>query len=234
MAKGTKKWKFYSMGIALLVLGYIAGNVGTFLTDEDCNAFKVSTLDAGEKAPRAVELPENVDENGFYYIGDKDAPLTMTEFTDYQCTFCQKYYFGAYQQIKETYVKEGKVKYVIATPFPYRPNSEVGTYAALCAGEQGNFFGMHEKLFTYQSAWGYSETPETEILKYVEDLKLDTEKFQTCMANSATNFAENIAIAMKESGKHGLQGTPSFTIGETPFVGAQPFASFAEIIEEAL
>lgn len=231
MAKGTKKWKFYSMGIALLILGYIAGNVGTFLTDEDCNAFKASTLDIERPA---VELPESIDENGFYYIGSKDAPLTITEFTDYQCTFCQKYYFGAYQQIKETYIKEGKVKYVVATPFPYHQNSGTATSAALCAGEQGNFFGMHEKLFTYQSAWGYSETPEKEILKYAEDLKLDTEKFQTCMANGATTFAENIAAAMKESGKHGLQGTPSFTIGETPFVGAQPFASFAKIIEEAL
>lgn len=232
MAKGTKKWKFYSMGIALLILGYIAGNVGTFLTDEDCNAFKASVSEAKRNEPAA--LPESIDENGFYYIGDKNAPLTITEFTDYQCPFCQRYYFSAYQQIKETYIKEGKIKYVVATPFPYHPNSGAATSAALCAGEQGNFFGMHEKLFTYQNSWGYSETPEKEILKYAEDLKLDTEKFQTCLANGSTKFAENIATAMKESGKHGLQGTPSFTIGNTPFVGAQPFASFAKIIEEAL
>lgn len=231
MAKKTNKWKLYSMGIALLIIGYIAGNVGTFLTDEDCNAFKASTLDTERPA---AELPENIDENGFYYIGSKDAPLTMTEFTDYQCPFCQKYYFGAYQQIKETYIKEGKIKYVVATPLPYHSNSGTATSAALCAGEQGNFFGMHEKLFTYQSAWSYSETPETEVLKYAKDLNLDTEKFQTCLANSADKFAENIAAAMKESGKHGLQGTPSFAIGDIPFVGAQPFASFKEVIEAAL
>jgi len=231
MAKGTKKWKFYSMGIALLILGYIAGNVGTFLTDEDCSVFKASTLDIEKPA---AELPENIDENGFYYIGSKDAPLTITEFTDYQCPFCQRYYFSAYQQIKEQYIKEGKIKYVVATPLPYHQNSGTATSAALCAGEQGNFFGMHEKLFTYQNAWSYSETPETEILKYAKDLNLDTEKFQTCLANGATNFAGNIAAAMKESGKNGLQGTPSFMIGDAPFVGAQPFASFAEVIEGAL
>lgn len=222
----------------MLAIGYIAGNVSTFLTDEDCQAFKVSTIDVpkpGEKIQEETQIPptlqEKTDENGFYYIGDENAPVTMTEFTDYQCPFCQRYFFGAFQQIKEKYVKEGKLKYVVAAPFPYHSNSDSATYAALCAGEQGKFFDMHEKLFIYQNSWGYSENPQEEMIKYAKDLNLDTVAFQICLENGSSKFDERISKSMKKAAEYGLQGTPTFMIGDTPFVGAQPFADFAELLE---
>jgi len=242
-AKAVSKWKFYSMGIALLIIGYIAGNVGTFLTDEDCQAFKVSTVDipttsdaqqtpaTEEPAQQDPTLHEKIDENGFFYIGDENAPMTMMEFTDYQCPFCQRYFFGAFQQIKEKYIQEGKLKYVVAAPLPYHQNSGAATYAALCAGEQGKFFDMHEKLFIYQNSWSYSENPEEEMLKYAKGLNLDTVTFQICLQNGSSKFSEKISKAMIEASKKGLQGTPTFLIGDTPFVGAQPFADFEKLLK---
>lgn len=84
-------------------------------------------------------------------MGNKDAPVTMVSCEDYQCPFCQRAYQQTFPQIKQKYIDTGKVKYVFRDfPLAFHPQAELASEAAECAGDQGKYFEMHDKLFETQ------------------------------------------------------------------------------------
>jgi len=88
-------------------------------------------------------------------LGSKDAKVTLVEFTDYQCPYCGKHASSTGKQIKSDYIDTGKIKFVLKD-FPLtsiHPNAFKAAEAARCAGEQGKYWEMHDKLFESQSEW---------------------------------------------------------------------------------
>jgi protein-disulfide isomerase len=171
--------------------------------------------------------------------GDPNAPLTLVEFTDYECGFCARYIRETYPQILEEYVNTGRVRYV-ALDLPLEslhPLSFQAARASHCAADQGKFWEMHDRLFgnrQFLGAWA----------GHAEALGLDVAAFTECL--DGDRHADSVRRDMSEAGKAGAAGTPSFVIARTladePTVvvglvalrGAQPYEAFRAALDQAL
>lgn len=171
--------------------------------------------------------------------GEVTAPLTLVEFTDYQCPFCSRHVRETYPQIAEQYVAAGKLRYAtldlpIETIHPLAFRAAEATH---CAEQQGKFWEMHDRLFARQRAlepWG----------AHAEALGLDAAAFDECLTSD--RYAAAVRRDMAEAGRVGASGTPSFVIARTDpndptkvegisFIrGAQPFAVFKAQLDAAL
>ena len=163
------------------------------------------------------------------YLGDKNAPVTIIEFSDFQCPFCARFRSQTFDQIKSEYIDTGKVKFVYRD-FPLdsiHPNARPAAEAAQCAYDQDKFWEYHDKIFENQqslSAENYK--------KWATDLGLDTKKFNDCFDSG--KYKDEESKDLVDATKSGGQGTPYFIIGKTPVSGAQPFANFQAAIEAEL
>jgi len=154
--------------------------------------------------------------------------VTIIEFSDYQCPYCRKFWTEAYSQIKEEYIDTGKVKLIFRDfPLSFHPMAEPSAQAAECAGEQGKFWQMHDKLFKEGVSGGV-----TAFKQYAADLKLDMEKFNSCLDSG--QMANEIRKDFLDGQQAGVQGTPGFFVNGKVVSGAQPFSVFQQIIEQEL
>jgi protein-disulfide isomerase len=168
-----------------------------------------------------------------YSIGDADAPVTIVEFTDYQCPYCGRHYEQTYPQLLSDYVEAGLVRYVFKD-FPLtsiHPQALEAAEAARCAGEQDAYLGMHDILFDRQSEWGVAEAA-TLFVGYAGELGLDTEAFATCLNDGRYEGA--IRADLDDGIRLGITGTPGFFINGRFLSGAQPYAVFQQAIDQML
>jgi protein-disulfide isomerase len=140
-----------------------------------------------------------------------------------------------FEKLQKTYIKEGKVKYIVKNlPLDFHTLSKPAVYTVKCSGEQGKYWEMHAKIFTYQSGWAYSDDPYQEFITYADDLGLNLEKFTTCMKTGPQKYDKQINNNILEATSLGLSGTPSFVINGQILIGAQPLSAFTQIIDEEL
>ena len=161
--------------------------------------------------------------------GSEDAPVTIIEFSDFECPYCSKYYSQTLPQIEENYVKTGKVK-IVYKDFPLtriHPDAMKAAQAAECAQDQGNFWEYHDKMFENQDSLGVSS-----LKQYAQDLGLDTEEFNTCLDSG--KYESEVQNDLQQGQSAGISGTPGFLINGRLVTGAQPYANFKQIIEEEL
>ena len=179
-------------------------------------------------------VPSDPDLENAYAIGDPEAPVTIVEFTDYQCPYCSRYFEQSFNQIKEKYVDTGMVYYVFKD-FPLNeihPQALKAAEAARCAGEQDAYLAMHDELFANQSLWSGSPDAESQFKQFAHDLGLDADAFSTCLDSGSM---EALVLADLENGvQAGVTGTPSFFINRHTMSGAQPFAVFEQAIGQFL
>lgn len=172
-------------------------------------------------------------------LGNKNAKVTMYEFSDFQCPFCQKFFNETYGQLKTKYLDTGKVKLVFRHyPLSFHQNAQKAAEAGECASRQGKFSQYHDLLFKNGKGDGTGLAID-DLKKYANDLGLNSgnfgfgkNKFNTCLDNGEA--AEVVKKDMADAGAIGISGTPSFVINGTKIVGAQPFANFEAAIETAL
>lgn len=166
--------------------------------------------------------------------GDPDAPITMVEFSDYQCPFCQRHFLQTYPKLMEKYVDTGKVRYVFKD-FPLtsiHPQAVAAANAAHCAGQQEEYWPMHDRLFIEQSRWSGNSEANTVFKTFASELGLDTDKFNACL--DAEQFNDDIFSDLQEGISAGVTGTPAFFINGVFVSGAQPYEVFEQIIEQQL
>jgi protein-disulfide isomerase len=157
--------------------------------------------------------------------GGAKAPVTIVEFSDYQCPFCKRGEESV-QKVFETY--GDKVRIVFRDyPLPFHPQARPAAEAANCANDQGKFWEYNKTLFANQSALA-----EDNLKAYAKDLGLDTAKFDECFAKKAHSAAIDKDIA--DGGAAGVNGTPAFFINGRSLSGAQPFEKFKEVIDDEL
>lgn len=193
------------------------------------------------QAPSAPKEPTQVSEDIWQEMitepmavkGDKNAKVTMVEFTDLQCPFCKRYQEETMGQIEKEYIATGKVRYIVRDlPLELHQFAKQAAEAAKCAGAQGKYFEYSDKLFTNQETWS-KETEATKIFAgYATALGLNGTKFSQCAAKGEQTAAVEADITLAK--KAGLGGTPSFVINGKILVGAQPFSAFKTMIEAAL
>jgi protein-disulfide isomerase len=157
--------------------------------------------------------------------GNANAPVTIVEFSDFQCPFCARAE-GEIVKVRDTYKDQVKIVYK-DYPLPIHPNAPKAAEASRCAREQDKYWEYHDVLFANHNAL---EVPN--LKKFAADLKLDTAKFDTCLDSG--KYADEIAKDMAEGSRVGVSGTPAFFINGRLISGAQPFSAFQEAIDDAL
>jgi protein-disulfide isomerase len=158
--------------------------------------------------------------------GPVDAAITIVEFSDYQCPYCQRYVDETYHQIIENYVETGFVRYVFKD-FPLEqlhPQAKEAAEAARCAGEQGSYWTMHDQLFASQETWAGQADPTSVFVDLGRDLGLDASALEACLDSG--RHTEAVTANLAEGRALGVTGTPTFFINGLPLVGAYPYEDF--------
>jgi protein-disulfide isomerase len=189
------------------------------------------------KAPQAQEeqvVKAKVNLEGFAMLGSKEAPLTIVEFTDYQCPFCQRFHTTAFPELKKNYIDTGKVRfYSRDMPLDFHPDAMRAAEAARCAGEQGQFWQLRDVMGANPNKLDMDS-----LVADVTDLKMDVKAFRTCVESE--KYKNAVQTDVMEAMKIGANGTPTFVVGKsTPdavdgelVVGAQPYPMFDQKLKE--
>ncbi|MBI5407291.1 MAG: DsbA family protein [Nitrospirae bacterium] len=170
--------------------------------------------------------------------GELNAPVTLIEFSDFQCPYCGRFFKSTLTEIERDYIKTGKVRYVFRDfPLEFHKQAPKASEAANCAGEQGKYWEMHDKLFANQNALMVDKLRE-----YAAEIGLGSGPFDACLDSG--KYAEEINRDIEDGKKAGVSGTPSFFIGKSQgkgkeitgkrIVGARPYESFKQIIDQLL
>jgi protein-disulfide isomerase len=195
---------------------------------------------AAAAAPAAPAPNEKVKMSvgtGWYSMGRDDAPVTMVEFTDYQCPFCRRFETESFAQLKKTYIDTGKVRFVSRDlPLEFHPNAPGAAVAARCAGEQNKFWEMRDAMMLDTA----TDLGPDSLVKYGQKTNLDMPAYSACLKEK--KFSEAIKKDTADAGALGISGTPSFIIGKSDkteiagvrIVGAVPFAVYDSAIKDAL
>lgn len=158
-------------------------------------------------------------------IGPDNAPITIVEFSDFQCPYCQRS-VGLLKELRRIYGDKIRVVYR-DYPGPNHPFAAPAAEAAQCAGEQSRFWEYHDSLFDRQTTgkgWDF--------LALAKELGLQQESFASCLKSG--RFREEVAKDLQEGFKLGITSTPTFFINGRPLIGAQPLAAFQTIIDSLL
>jgi protein-disulfide isomerase len=189
--------------------------------------------DAFAQAPTPTPIPiGEIPTEGAPSKGDQDAPVLMIEYSDYQCPYCSRYVQETLPLIEENYIQTGKVRYVFKDfPLSFHAQANLAAQAARCAGDQGDYWGMHDLLFANQQDWANDGAAQT-FSGYAGQLGLDTSRFDSCLASGV--YADAIKNETQEGLSVGVSGTPAFFVNGQFISGAQPYQAFQQAIEAAL
>jgi protein-disulfide isomerase len=229
-----KRTHFYSVLIPLaFVLGLSVGylfwgrspSTGGTVSDSPSASQSVAQVQNPEATPsfRRYEIDE--DDDPVY--GPETAEITIVEFSDYECPYCQKWHIEVLPRLLTDY--SGQVRLVFRD-FPLtniHPNAIGAAVAANCAGEQNAYWEFNQALFTTQQGLNLSHFQDL-----ANELNLDMDAFQTCMQDEA--HAEEVQADLEYAVNLGVRSTPTFFINGIPVVGAQPYEVFSQIIDKEM
>jgi len=200
--------------------------------------YKYNQPQARNAPERIREAPKDafVELKNFPIEGSENAGVVLVEFSDYECPFCQRHTSGVGKDLHDKYVSTGLIRHAFVDyPLPMHPHAKQLASAALCAGEQGAYWKMHDLLF--------EDKPITReaMLSAARRLSLDLDRFEKCFdANSEKTIAQNAKLAEQ----FGITGTPTFALGRIEtggrvhiskiLTGALPFNDFETTITEAM
>lgn len=221
-------WQVLTLVFAILfVISLFTGGFGIKSTTKTGNTGAAPTGNTGEDAGNAPNVEITLD--GAQILGDENAPVTIIEWSDFQCPFCGRHSLQTQPSIVQNYVDAGKVK-IVFKHFPLdsiHPQATPAALASECAGEQGKFWEFHDLLFENQGSLSVAN-----YKKWAADLSLDTAKFNSCLDDQ--KYADKVKADLQEGLSAGIRGTPGFLVNGQLVSGAQPYAVFESAIEAAL
>jgi protein-disulfide isomerase len=169
--------------------------------------------------------------DSFRSMGDADAPVVVTEFSDYQCPACAQVEQLVVPALIEQYVETGKVRFVYRE-FPLssiHPNAQKASEAAICAGQQDAYWEMHERLFSDQQEWQGETDPSGVFKAYAEDMGLDTGAFDQCLDEGEAAVTVRGDILAGQA--LGVNATPYFFVNDLAFRGGLPIETLGQVID---
>ncbi len=189
------------------------------------------------KAGKQEEGPTKAriaDLSGVSMLGARTAPITIVEFTDYQCPYCQHFHMTTFAELKKAYIDTGKVRfYSKDLPLDFHPNAMRAAMAARCGAEQGKFWELRDTMGANPNSLDMEH-----IVGFAGDLKLDTARLRTCIDSG--KYKDPVQSDVLEAMKIGANGTPTFVVGKSVgngvdgelMVGAMPFQMFDARLKE--
>jgi protein-disulfide isomerase len=193
---------------------------------------------AEARRPPAEDQERQVSIDDDSIRGRQNAKLTLIEFSDFQCPYCARFYKETLPHIEREYIQTGKVR-MVYRDFPLdniHQDAQKAAEASQCAGDQGKFWEMHDKLFENNQALG-----ATDLKKYAGQLGLSQDRFDTCLDSG--QYADEVRKDLMDGQAAGVQGTPTFFLGYTgkgktlqavPIRGARPYPAFKQIFDKML
>ena len=167
--------------------------------------------------------------------GNPQAPLTLLEYSDFTCGYCEKFFQETWPILFSEYIDTGKMRLVYRDfPRALSGPSVDTAMAARCAGEQGQYWAMHDRLFSSSDKFSTAQ-----LQQQAEDLQLDARQFASCF--EASRYTQDIFKDRMEAGQLGVRGTPYFILYVTDqpqeavvIPGAFPYEVFKEEIDKLL
>jgi protein-disulfide isomerase len=229
--------------ILILLLAAAAFLAGMYVKDSGNNGEKAGEQAVVQNQPTNPEAaPEEeaplseadwlkISQDGAAEKGSKDAPVTIIEFSEYECPFCQRYVQDAYVKIFAEY--GDKIRYVFHDyPLPFHANAQITSEAARCAGDQGKYWEMHDELFEKRDEWTAATDAKVTLANLAAGIGLNKANFSSCLTSGKYTQAVKDDFALGQA--VGISGTPSFFVNGQKLVGAQPFEAFKTVIDGEL
>ena len=213
-----------------------------------CGVLMVNMINS-ETTPVLAETPQKQTEitkiqslsvftdNASPILGNPNAPITMVEFGDYQCTFCSKFFHETENPIITNYIKTGKVKVLFKDFIILGQDSRNAANAAHCANDQRLFWEYHSMLYNNWAGENTGWADLAHLHEFANTLGLDMDVFSTCMSDLKWN--ELVNLSNKDGQKLGVSGTPTFFVIDQnndviKIVGAQHYDVFKQIFDSVL
>ncbi|MFQ5440790.1 MAG: DsbA family protein [Nitrosopumilaceae archaeon] len=255
ISKETRKLKSENtkLIVALMIVIGIAGYFsGSYFSNPDSELVTKtelaealsdfeSKIESTQQMPSQPSQPVEISLDDDPIRGDPNAPITIVEFSDFQCPFCARFHVQTLPSLLEEYIDAGKVN-LVYRDFPIQsihPNALPAAVAAECANEQGNYWDYHDALFEKQSDWSRldSNSAIAAFSQYADDIGLEKQQFDSCLETG--KYLEEVQGDLSDGRDYDVTGTPAFFIGneQIDFVklnGAQPFDSFQRVIDAQL
>lgn len=231
----TNTWQTVGLILIGVLAGYIVGRFElTSLSFEINNNIQPENKNQQtEQAHNAKQDDATISTDDDPALGNEDAPITIINFSDYQCSFCKKFYQDIFPQLNEDYIQEGTVRYVFRDfPLSIHPKAQYAHYAAECAKDQQAYWEMHNILFEKQEQWVESENIMEELGSYAQELNFNTKVFNECM--SSEKHRDEIAKDRQDALIYGFKGTPTLVVNGTILRGITSYEKLQEVIEKTL
>jgi protein-disulfide isomerase len=164
--------------------------------------------------------------------GNQNAPVTIIEFSDFQCAYCWQFYRLVEPELFKQYIATGQVTFVFKHLPALGQESIWAAEAAECAADQDKFWEYHDALFDHLTGENDGTFIKDNLLKYARQIDLDLGQFEPCLTNDQT--LDRVQLDQRESEQAGVLGTPTFFINGQPLIGAQPLEIFQAAIESKL
>ena len=211
-------------------LGDNAASIRAYLRDQRRQALVDALVEDLKRKYGAVSLVEPtrlaIPTDGRPSKGPEHAPITLAEFSDFQCPYCRAL-FPTLQKIVSDYKDTVRIVYLQFPLADIHPQALKAAEASLCAWEQGKFWEMHDAMFADQGNLGIEA-----LKRKAAALSLDAESFGTCL-ESGKHFAD-VRNDVREGVKAGVSGTPALFVNGRMLVGNQPYSEIRKVIEDEL
>jgi protein-disulfide isomerase len=182
---------------------------------------------AAPGAPVNIALKANVP-----YLGSSSAKVTVVEYADYECPYCEKFFTDTWPDIYSKYVKTGKIKFIYQDFAFLGPDSNTAAEASHCAADQSKFWQYHDYLFSHQGAEGSGWATADHQKEFAQAVGLNTSQFNSCLDSG--KYKQEVLDETAAGKTYGVSGTPSVFVNGVILVGAQPTTTFEQAIDAAL
>lgn len=177
-------------------------------------------------------IPTGLTDDGDPALGAADAPVTIVEYSDYQCPHCASFAQDTLADVIKNYVTAGDVRYIHRDAAILGEESQWAAQAANCAADQEHFWEYHELLFERQGERNSGAYSRDSLKQYADELGLDTEAFNECV--DSNKYAQEVVQETQEAQERGVEGTPTFFVNDEVIPGNVPFEQMQEIIDRQL
>lgn len=205
--KNNNIWRTIGLILIGALIGYLIGRFSylAVFPEANPNTSKNETLKKSAETAKSIQQISVDDDPS---LGNDTAKVIIVDFSDYQCPFCKNFHTNILPELKKDYINTGKVKYVYRDfPLKIHKSAINAAMAADCAGEQGKYWEMHDKLFDNQNIWSKADNSMELFKSYGIELRLNTYTFNECL--DSEKYKDEINKDKEEGLSYGASGTPT-------------------------
>ncbi len=224
----------YLLGFLLIIASFLIGVLVTKVSflEKGVETTTISDQTLGDSGPQAPSGPVDVKEGHLPILGNKDAKVTVIEFADFQCPFCERYHKDITPNLKKDYIDSGKIKFAFRHYAFLGQESTDAALASECANEQEKFWEFHDYLFENQAGENQGAFAKDKLKEFAVTVGLNSAQFNECL--DSAKYKDNVDKDISEGGTAGVNGTPATFVNGILISGAIPYAELKAEIEKAL